>query len=188
VAAFAVTPPATYIIGVDHQAEMLEMFSHNASNQGVSSETYLGYWPEIADEVPMADVVTCHHVVYNVGEIEPFLRALDAHAKNRVVIELPLVHPTSSNSIGWKYFWNLDRPTSPTADDFLEVVRELGFDAHMEKFSGRLPAADSDEDRYEYLRQRLCLPKSRIDEIREFSIKNPAPTSRELAVVWWDKV
>ena len=33
IAAFAVVPPATHVIGVDHQAEMLEMFSKNAKDR-----------------------------------------------------------------------------------------------------------------------------------------------------------
>lgn len=188
IAAFAISPPAGKVIGVDHQREMLDMFETNAINRKLDVETYEGFWPAIADQVPQADVVTVHHVVYNVAEIKPFIEALISHAKKRVVLELPLVHPMTPRSSGWKHFWNLDRPTSPTSDDFLNVLLEMGIKANIEKFTGRILLDEGEDDRVEYTRMRLCLPISRRGEIEEFLKQNPSPTSRELAVVWWDIV
>jgi 2-polyprenyl-3-methyl-5-hydroxy-6-metoxy-1,4-benzoquinol methylase len=65
VATFALIPPAATVIGVDHQPEMLEMFSTNAGKYGVACEVFEGFWPQVAGDVPLADVVVCHHVVYN---------------------------------------------------------------------------------------------------------------------------
>jgi SAM-dependent methyltransferase len=188
IAAFAITPPAAHVIGVDHQVEMLEMFEKSATERGVTSEVFEGFWPAIADQVPVADVVTVHHVVYNVGDIKPFIEALNTHARKRVVIELPLVHPMTPRNAGWKHFWNLDRPTSPTIDDFLGVLKELGIDAKSERFNGKILLDEGEDDRVEYTRMRLCLPKEKTAEIEVFLASNPPPTSRELAVVWWDKV
>lgn len=188
IGAFAITPPAGHVIGVDHQPEMLAMFKKNAKDRGVTSQIFEGFWPAVASEVPVADVVTCHHVVYNVGDIAPFIKTLDSHAKKRVVIELPLVHPMTPRNSGWKHFWNLDRPTSPTVDDFMIVLSELGIKANIEKFTGKILLDEGEDDRVEYTRMRLCLPESRREEIVEFLKSNPSPTSRELAVVWWDKV
>jgi hypothetical protein len=164
------------------------MFEANARERDLTSEVFEGFWPAVADLVPMADVVTCHHVVYNVGDIKPFIEALDSHARKRVVIELPLVHPMTPRSAGWKHFWNLDRPTSPTVEDFMNVLVELGISANIEKFTGKILLDEGEDDRVEYTRMRLCLPKSRINEVVEFLKTDPSPTSRELAVVWWDKV
>lgn len=188
IAAFAIAPPAKHVIGVDHQHEMLAMFQANAEERGLTSEVFEGFWPAIADQVPVADVVTCHHVVYNVGDIKDFVEALQSHARIRVVIELPLVHPMTPRSGGWKHFWNLDRPTSPTADDFMKVLEELGITAQMQKFEGKILLDEGEDDRAEYTRMRLCLPDSRMDEVRQFLLTDPSPTSRELAVIWWDKV
>lgn len=188
IAAFAIAPPAAKVIGVDHQLEMLEMFQANAIDRNLEVETFQGFWPAIAESVPQADVVTVHHVVYNVGDIKPFIEALISHARKRVVLELPLVHPMTPRSKGWKHFWNLERPTSPTADDFLEVLKEVGIKANIEKFTGRILLDEGEDDRVEYTRMRLCLPESRRDEIVEFLKTDPSPTSRELAVVWWDIV
>jgi SAM-dependent methyltransferase len=188
IAAFAITPPAGGVIAVDHQREMLEMFEKSAAQRGVECKTFEGFWPAIAEQVPVADVVTVHHVVYNVGDIKPFIEALNSHATKRVVIELPLVHPMTPRNSGWKYFWNLDRPTSPTFEDFMAVLSELGIKAQSEKFTGKILLDEGEDDRVEYTRLRLCLPKERNSEVEEFLRENPSPTQRELAVVWWDKV
>jgi len=188
VATFAIAKRGNHVIGVDHQAEMLDMYSKNAKARDIESEVHEGFWPAIADQVPVADVVTVHHVVYNVGDIEPFLREADKHARKRVVLELPLAHPMTSASPGWKHFWNLVRPTSPTADDLLLVLNEMGINAHIEKFSADFPLEQSAEDIAERTRVRLCLPPARIDEVRTFLIDHPFATKRDLAVIWWDKV
>ena len=188
VATFAIAKSGNHVIGVDHQAEMLEMYTQNAKSRGIESEVHDGFWPAISDQVPVADVVTVHHVVYNVGDIEPFLKAVDKHARLRVVIELPLVHPMTSASAGWKHFWNLIRPTSPNADDLVTVLNEMGIKAQLEKFSADFPLEQSPEDIAERTRVRLCLPPSRLDEVKSFLIDHPFATKRDLAVIWWDKV
>lgn len=188
VATFAIAKSGNNVIGVDHQAEMLEMYMQNAKSRRIESEVHDGFWPAISDQVPVADVVTVHHVVYNVGDIEPFLKAVDNHARQRVVIELPLVHPMTSASAGWKHFWNLIRPTSPNADDLVTVLNEMGIKAQLEKFSADFPLEQSPEDIAERTRVRLCLPPSRLDEVKRFLIDHPFATKRDLAVIWWDKV
>ena len=188
VATFAIAKSGNHVIGVDHQAEMLEMYMQNAKARSIESEVHDGFWPAISGQVPVADVVTVHHVVYNVGDIEPFLKAVDNHARQRVVIELPLVHPMTSASAGWKHFWNLIRPTSPNADDLVSVLNEMGIKARLEKFSADFPLEQSPEDIAERTRVRLCLPPSRLDEVKSFLIDHPFATKRDLAVIWWDKV
>jgi SAM-dependent methyltransferase len=188
VATFAIAKSGNHVIGVDHQAEMLQMYSQNAKSREISAEVHEGFWPAIADRVPVADVVTVHHVVYNVVEIEPFLKAIDYHARKRVVIELPLLHPMTSASAGWKHFWNLVRPTSPNADDLLLVLKDMGINAHIEKFFAAFPLEQSAEDIAERTRVRLCLPPTRLEEVKEFLVGHPFETKRDLAVIWWDKV
>lgn len=186
IAAFAVTPPAAHVIGVDHQSEMLEMFAANAKARGVSYEVYEGFWTDVESQVPSADVVTSHHVVYNVAEIAPFLQALNSHAKSRVVIEMPIRHPLSSMSEAWKHFWNLERPTTPTPEDLLDVFKEIGIEVNIDYWSGPLrDRIDIDRDS-EFLRIRLCLPPERLDEVRQYLVDNPQPQRRELATIWWD--
>jgi len=186
VAAFALTPPAAHVIGVDHQSEMLEMFAGNAKKRGATYEVFEGFWPQLAPEVPTADVVVCHHVVYNVADIGPFLQELGSHARSRVVIEMPIRHPLSNMSGAWKHFWNLERPTNPTAEDLLAVLKEIGINARVQYWSGQLrDRVDIDQDS-EFMRVRLCLPPERLPEVREYLLANPQPSQREIATIWWD--
>ena len=187
IAAFALVPKAGTVIGVDHQSEMLEMFAAHADELGVASETHFGFWPALAGETPAADVVTCHHVVYNVADIEPFLRELDAHARGRVVIEMPQRHPLWNRRNAWKHFWDIERPEDPTPEMLLDVLSEMGIVAHMHLWDGQAFKQLDIDTEVEFTRIRLCLPADRDEEIREFLLKETPATVRPLATIWWDK-
>ncbi len=187
VGAFAITPPASHVIGVDHQQEMLDLFAENARERGATSETFLGMWPDLADVTPVADVVTVHHVAFNVGDIVPFLKACDSHARNRVILEVPVIHPMSTMNEGWKHFWDVTRPTVPVAKDLIAVLDEIGIKANIEYFTGEILLDKVVDDANKYIRIRLCLPASRQTEVDAFISEHPQPRTRNLAVIWWDK-
>ena len=186
IAAFALTPPASHVIGVDHQPEMLTMFAENAERRGVTAEVFEGFWPALGDRVPRADVAIAHHVVYNVAEIEDFLLAMDSHAAKRVVLEAPQQHPLANSSALWKHFWNLDRPTEPRLEDLMAVLAELGISAHLELWSGAMRQESTLEQLAHYSRIRLCLSSEREGEVLEFLQSQPIQNSRQLATIWWD--
>lgn len=186
VAAFALVPPAVAVIGVDHQQAMLDMFESTAAEKGVAAATHLGDWPDVAPQVGRADVVTCHHVVYNVSDIVPFLLALTEHAHRRVVLELPTRHPLSTMSAAWQHFWDIARPTRPTWEDLVQVVADLGFDVQATTWTtegGRQLPLD---EQVRITRTRLCLPPERDDEVAAFLTDHPMTAARELAALWWD--
>lgn len=186
IAAFALCPPATHVIGVDHQSEMLDMFTANAVSRGVDVQTQLGFWPAVAPHVATAQVVTAHHVVYNVAEIVPFVHALSEHATRRVVLELPQQHPLANLSGAWRHFWQLERPTTPSPTDLLAVLSEMGVDASMELWRGPMRVENNLDQAAHFTRVRLCLPAEREDEVREYLRAHPAESQRELATIWWD--
>ena len=186
IAAFALTPPATHVIGVDHQPEMLAMFRANASARGLDCETVEGFWPAVADRTPVADVVTAHHVVYNVADIDPFLRTLDDHARSRVVLEMPDHHPLAPMTEAWRHFWGLERPEGPTPADLLDVLGELGIDAQREQWRGAMRVEQNLDQAAHFMRIRLCLPESREGDVRDFLTSHEPPSTRELSTVWWD--
>jgi SAM-dependent methyltransferase len=186
IAAFAMGKKAGLVIGVDHQVEMLEMFSENAKERNIDSKVYEGFWPEIESKVEVADIAVAHHVVYNVQEIVPFIKAMNSHARKRVVIEMPQHHPLSNLSEAWKFFWNLDRPVNPTPQDFVNVLSELGINAHVQLWDGQLRQERNMDDAVRFTRIRLCLPASREAEVRQFLENYPPSEIRPLATVWWD--
>jgi SAM-dependent methyltransferase len=186
IASYAITPPASHVIGVDEQQAMLDLYTANAKKYSVTSETVLGQWPAVAAETPIADVVTVFHVAYNVGEIVPFLAALNSHARKRVVIEVPIVHPMSNMNQGWKHFWDLTRPTVPAAADLVTVLSEMGIKANIEFFESEILLDKKVDGANGFIRRRLCLPEERQGEVDAFIEANPMPERRKLAVIWWD--
>ena len=184
-AAFGLVPPAIHVVGVDHQQAMLDVFAREATARRITHEVILGDWPDVAETTPECDVVTCHHVFYNVADLVPFVHALSSHARRRVVVELSQHHPLASLSPMWKKFWDLDRPVSPTADDALAVVTSLGYNAHLEKFTQEIPLHEVTEDDVRFTRIRLCLTSDKDPEVRAHMAENPL-THRYNATLWWD--
>lgn len=180
-------PPATELLGVDEQAAMLEQFSATAAALGVPVSTFQGRWPDVADDVPIADVVVSHHVAYNVAAIEPFLQRLTDHARRLVVVELPERHPTSWMNPLWERFWSLPRPTEPSAALFVEVVRSLGWVPEV-AWAERRPRAAGEEHTPEFVafvRRRLCLPPQRDDEVAVALRELPTAGMHRVATVAW---
>src|SRR5437660_1539925 len=87
-ASLALVPKAGRLIGVDPSASMLEAFQDKARAAEVPSTEIEGSWPEVAAQTPVADVVVCHHVAYNVPDLAPFVLRLIDHATHRVVMEM----------------------------------------------------------------------------------------------------
>lgn len=185
--ALPLVPPATELIGVDASGAMLDRFVAAAAAAGVARRTVHGEWPAVAGHTPVADVAICHHVVYDVADIVPFVLALTDHARLAVVVELPTVHPMAGWAPAWQHFWGVTRPPGPVADDFVAVLRELGIDPEVE-VSRRAPpsGAASDPDLFvPTARRRLCLPASRDDELAAWLAEHPPPFVDRVATVRW---
>ncbi len=180
-------PPATELIGVDKSGAMLDRFVETTIAAGVARRTVHGAWPDVAGHTPVADIAVCHHVVYNVADIVPFVWALTDHARLAVVVELPVAHPMSAWSPAWQHFWGIDRPFGPSADDFVAVLRELGLDPEIiVSARGALSAATADPDVFvPTTRRRLCLSADRDDEIASWLADNPPPFVEHVATVRW---
>lgn len=185
--ALPLVPPATELIGVDSSGAMLDRFVAAAIAGGVARRTVHGVWPDVAYQTPAADVVVCHHVAYNVGDLAPFLLALTDHARLAVVTELPTAHPMSAWAPAWQHFWGIARPDGPTADDFVAVVRELGLDPEVTVGRrGPLSTAATDpEVLVATTRRRLCLPADRDREIAEWLEAHPPSFAQQVVTVRW---
>ena len=184
-AAFAVTPPATAVFGVDRQADMLRLFAQTAAERGIPASTVLGGWPDVAEQTPTADVVVCHHVLYNAPDILPFARALHAHAGRRVVLEITERHPQVTRAPLWRHFWDLDRPAGPTAALALEALRDAGFPVRAEA-STATPRDDTRTAAVEaaFWCRQLCLPPEREPDVAALLPDLPFPSER--VTLWWD--
>lgn len=195
-AALPLAARAGTVIGVDPSGAMLGAFRERAEKAGLRVVTIEGAWPDVAEQTPVADIVVCHHVAYNVADLASFVRRLTDHARRRVVMELTAQHPMSVLNDLWLHFHGLTRPTSPTAEDAIAVVRETGaapqstrWEAPAQGWSG--PSAY--EDLVAWVRRRLCLSPERDGDIGAAlgpDVVKPdgrvSLSPRSVVTLWWD--
>lgn len=194
-ASLPLAPRMTRLTAIDTHEPLLADLTRRAAPLGIELSTVHGCWPDVAAQVPAADVVVCHHVVYNVTDLVPFITALTAHARRRVVVEITARHPLTALNPYWREFHDLQRPTGPTADRVVDLLHSLGLPVHTERWT-RPAAAEyqSFTSLVEVTRRRLCLPPQRADEVaaalRRHGITEHQPpdlgsSGRELVTIWW---
>jgi ubiquinone/menaquinone biosynthesis C-methylase UbiE len=177
---------AVHITGVDASQPMLDRFSAAAMEQQTPHTTILGNWPDVALAAGTADVVICHHVLYNVGAILPFLSALTNAAKRKVVVEITESHPQSRLNDAWLHFHNIIRPTGPTAGDAIELISALynGVETNSTQRTLSVAAVDK-QAQIAYVRRTLCLPFDREPEVAAYLTKHPLPETRTAVTIAW---
>jgi SAM-dependent methyltransferase len=186
-ASLALAPPATLLVGVDQSAAMLDAFAAAADDRSVAHEEVQGSWPEVAAEVEPADVVVCHHVVYNVAQLVPFVAALSASARRRVVLELTARHPLTSSNPLWLELHGVLRPTAPTAEDAVAVLEEMGLAVGVEAFERPVPESDDElADVVPFVRRQLCVGSERDAEIESLLRRHGRAELGRGVTVWWD--
>lgn len=189
-------PRTTELTAVDVDERMLELLAERTSARGLTARCVTGRWPDVAPEVPASDVVTCHHVLYNVPDLEPFLLALTNHARRQVIVEIAALHPLTSLNEMWLRFHDLRRPDRPTADDVLSILRAMGVRAGHQRWC-RAGAADysSFAELTDVTRRRLCLPQQRAQDVSDALIEagvdpehpqDLGSSGREVMTMWWD--
>jgi len=193
-ASLPLAPWATLITAVDGRPEMLEAFTQRADELGAASHAIVGTWPDVAPQVATHDVTVVHHVVFNVPDIVPFLRALDDKSTRRVVLELPPHHPLTWMNPLWEQFHGISRPSAPIAGDLVEILSALDVDdlqAEYWQLTAEPPmaadgsSAESLEQRAALVAQRLCLPESREPEVLEAVLSVSPDYHRDLVTISW---
>jgi SAM-dependent methyltransferase len=187
---------AGVVVGVDAQEDMLDGFLENARAAGVEAVAVHGRWPGVSGDVGDVDVAVAGHVLYNVGDLEPFVAALTSSARRRVVFELTERHPLHWMNDLWLRFHGLERPDGPTADDAADALRELGYDPGFERVATpALGGFDTKADAVALVRRRLCLASDRDDEIagalgprlrQRDGLWGAGPADQELVTLWFD--
>jgi SAM-dependent methyltransferase len=185
---------ATLLVGVDSDPRMLGEFETRARSAGTRVITVEGRWPNVAEQVPIADVAVCHHVAYNAPDLAAFATKLTAHARARVVLELTLVHPRAYLNDLWLHFHGLPRPTRPTADEAERVFREAGLTVQREDWTPAEPSTwfESIDEALAWTRRALCLSGSHDAELRRLLEPDLllidgqiAQPPRPRATMWW---
>ena len=196
-ASLPLAPPATHLVAVDPSPELLAAFAAEAAARGIDAATVEGTWPAAAASAEEADVVVCHHVLYNVADLEPFVRALDEHARRRVVVELTDEHPLAWMRDLWLVFHGIERPIGPTAEDAREAIAALGIAVRREdRLRSEVAGGFAErEDAVALIRRRLCLPASLDPDVEERlgdrlsetdGLWSVGPHDQVVATLWWD--
>lgn len=192
-AGLALVPPAGELLAVDETPSMLAMVAELAARlqaEGIplGLRTFEGRWPDVAERVPRADVVVCHHVFYNAADLPSFVTALSDHARTRVVVELTERHPMASLNGLWLHFHGTHRPVGPDVTLAVEVLTEMGLDVQVERFAR--PARWQAGDRalqVAFARQRLCVGPDADPEIDRLLDPEADLLSTQAAAIWWDR-
>jgi SAM-dependent methyltransferase len=195
-ACLPLAPRITTLTAVDADDEMLGLLAGRAGEAGLAARLVHGRWPDAGGQAGPADVVTCHHVVFNVPDLGPFLAALTSHARRRVVVETAAAHPLMSLNPLWLRFHGLKRPEGPTAADTIAILAAMGRNPGHTEWS-RPAAADyrSMAELVDVTRRRLCLPPERAGEVEaalvELGINSGQPgdlgsSGRDVVTIWWE--
>jgi len=195
-ASLPLAPRTTQLFAVDSSRQMLDLLSERAAARGLPVTTVHGSWPESGGQVPAADLVTCHHVLYNVPGIEAFLSALTEHARRLAVVEIAVAHPLSSLNDLWLRFHGLARPDRPTSDDVLAILTAMGVRFGAERWSrGGGPDYPTMAELVDVTRRRLCLPPDRADDVATALVesgvdpahpKDLGSSGSDVMTIWWN--
>jgi SAM-dependent methyltransferase len=155
-----------------------------------------GRWPEVASDLHPHNVSLSAHVVYDVADIAPFLAALNGSATTGVVLELTPAHTWASLGSLYLELHGLDRPSGPTVDDLVTVIKEtIGVDPIVERWSRPTDLVfETVGEAVEFTARRLVLPPDRWGELEKRLLPRVVgraghwqvePTERELCTMWW---
>ncbi len=185
------------VTAVEPDAGMAAKLRSLIADRDINIKVVEASWPGAAELVEPADVVTCSHVIHNVPEPGPFLKAMQTVASRAVVIQEFEVHPWAHLGPFYRELHGLDRPVGPTVDDLVAVIAEsLGVAPTVERWNGGRPMWFADRDELmTFYGRRLLVPDDRRADLEvalgpfivELGNGQVQLEDREkaLATIWW---
>ncbi|GAA0945102.1 hypothetical protein GCM10009560_59800 [Nonomuraea longicatena] len=176
------------VVAVDTSPAMLSHLCATADELGVKVVGVEGRWPDVAAQTQDADVAVAAHVAYNVPDLDVFLCALDAHARQRVVLELTHRHPMSWLTPLWEHYHDLSRPARPIAEDVVALAAALGFGVRVEEREAPMERFSTLGELAESACRRLCLDPAMAPEVADTAMELgmwPVPRDRWVTI-WWE--
>ena len=145
------------VTAVEPSASMVAVLRRQASDYSIRNLSVVeGTWEDA--DVDAADIVLCAHVMYIVRDVELFVRKLEAHARERVLVVLYQAPPQSQIYPLWKQIHGEERIPLPGLSEDREVLSQLGIHPHVETLPQRLPRGyDDHRQALEQLSRRLYL-------------------------------
>ncbi len=152
----ALSPHVKRVVAVEPSVAMLGLMRNDIAVQGLANiDTVASGWLE-ADVEP-ADAVLCSHVLYPIADPVPFIRKLEAAAKQRVYVYLR-VDPLPTDMGLWSEFYGVPLQLQPVHLDLLNLLDQMGIGADVDVVQHRFSWTFADVDEaVEQIRNSLCL-------------------------------
>lgn len=132
---------ARKVTAVDLSPVMLSLVREAAREQGLANvATVAARWEEAS--VAAADVLVCSYVLPLVADAEGFLTRMEAAREPQQGLAFVYMNALSGDALTdplWRRFHGRPRRVAPTHLDALEVLRDLGLEAHAEVVEVRNP-------------------------------------------------
>lgn len=153
--ALALALRSSRVIVVEPSQSMLRELRAGAEEHGIQNvDAVESTWEEA--EVEPADVILCSHVLYGVVDIVPFVRKLEAKARDRVLALMFVDSPQSELAEPWEMVHGEERITLPALPGLLRVLWEMDIYPDLQMVGTRRPQAFEDRaEALQRLRQRL---------------------------------
>ncbi|MDP9238892.1 MAG: class I SAM-dependent methyltransferase [Chloroflexota bacterium] len=152
----ALAPHVSRVVAIDPSPAMLGLLAEDVEAQGLRNVDVMhAEW--LAADVEPADVAICSHVLYPIADVMPFVRKLEASARERVFVYLR-TDPLPTDLGLWKEFYGIPLQRQPVHMDLINVLAHAGIFADVEVVEHRFTwtFADLDEAQQQ-VRNSLCL-------------------------------
>jgi len=145
------------VVAVEPSSSMCQVLREQVSDSGIENLTLVeAQWEEA--QVEAVDIVLCAHVLYVVAAIESFVRKLETHAREKVLVVLFQAPPQSQIYPLWELIHGEERIPLPSLPQFREVLSQLGIEANVEMLAQQPHRGfDDQEQALEQLTGRLYL-------------------------------
>jgi SAM-dependent methyltransferase len=183
-----------HVTVVEPSDSMVEQLEEVAKESGITNVSVVRSTWEDAKVEP-ADIVLCAHVLYGVADAASFIRKLEAHAREQVIILAFMQAPISRFSVFWKPVHGEERIDMPGLDKLLPLLWEMDIYPDAEMFAPDIRSGFKNrEEALEQLRQRIyvkpgteqdtrlkqAMNELLIDSPNGLSIKGIKPTRQGL--------
>ena len=144
-----------HVTVVEPSASMVEQLEEGARDADITNVTTVQDPWEEADSEP-ADIVLCAHVLYGVADVVPFIRKLEASARDKVLVLMFIDSPQSHLAPLWEPVHREVRINLPAVPELLRVMWEIGIYPDLEMVHSNPPhRIEGREAAIEEFRQRL---------------------------------
>ena len=150
---------------IDSSAESLDLLKSRTTEFGFTNVTAVHERWEDA-EVPTADVALCSWVLHHVQEVAPFVRKLEEHVRNRVIIMEMVETPGSLAVPFYERVHGMSPTPLPGVPKLLNLLWAMNIFPDVTMLSPEIPILDKDRDSaLEKLRGMLAVEEcSEADE------------------------